>query len=203
MEHWKAWGSCRSPPPSASPLPHPSPLPSRLPRTPPHGAGGCSADPQPRGAAGPRRRLSPAQTLRPGGGPSRGRGSSGTRPRRQPANRERPQTRSGRVGARPLPGSVPLVTEPLGARRAPCPVAVLETRLPFSFPRTRLAVTHSSGTSPVVSPSASQGRGAAGQGPGGGKPRGYGSAGGSAGGRKGLEVTLGGNLISWEFTGWL
>lgn len=82
----------------------------------------------------------------PGGGCASGRGSSRTRPRRPPANRERTQTRPGWAPTRPLPCGATLVMKPLGARCSPSPVAVQKIKLPFSFPRTRVALTHSSGT---------------------------------------------------------
>lgn len=70
----------------------------------------------------------------------------GPAPGARPANRERTQTRSGWAPTRPLPGSVTLVIKPLGARRSASLVAVQKTTLPFSVPRTRIALTHSSGT---------------------------------------------------------
>lgn len=65
---------------------------------------------------------------------------------RPPANRGRTQTRSGWAPTLPLPGNVTLVMEPLGARSSPSLVAVQNTKLPFSFPRTLIALTHASGT---------------------------------------------------------
>lgn len=147
---WKACVSCLSPPPSASSSLLPPPAPQDAGR-----AGGWSADPQPRGAAGPAPRQSrlgnplgwrAPRARRPcWAGLARG---SAPGPRPPIGSRRRRGACLGGPPGLPLSGGVlvALVIRPLASH---CPLSlatVQKAKLPFFCPRRHVPLTHSSGT---------------------------------------------------------